>query len=413
MTWTPPPRPAWVAALNASEGHMGGGERLAPLDTPSLLHAARTRTGLDDFGDSGFRAPLNLLCESLEREATLHLAGRLLVHSEITRCLENRLRIEQTYRQRPEIAAERIERPILVTGTGRSGTSILHELLAEDPSNRVPRTWEVLYPCPPPEAATAKNDPRIARADHDVKLWEEIVPEYRTMHENGGNLPQECIFVTAHQFASSYWGGNNPVPSYARWLAGADLSAAFAYHRRMLQLLQWRCPAERWVLKCPSHLTALPAFLAAYPDAHIVLTHRDPLAVMGSLTSLVATLRWMRSNAVDYRAIVRGFAAGTAASLEMVMRQRDAGEIPAERIHDVRYRDLVDDPWRTIRALYDSLGLELSAGAEDRMRRYLAAKPQARHGAHRYAFADTGLDRERERARYREYQERYGVVSEV
>jgi hypothetical protein len=181
----------------------------------------------------------------------------------------------------------------------------------------------------------------------------------------------------------------------------------------MLQLLQSRCRGARWVLKCPSHLTALPAFLAEYPDAHVVLTHRDPLAVMGSLTSLVATLRWMRSDAVDYQAIVRGFAAGTAASLETVMRQRDAGEIPAAQIHDVRYRDLVEDPWRTIRTLYDSLGLELSADAEGRMRRYLAAKPKDRHGAHHYAFADTGLDRAKERARYREYQERYAVASEV
>jgi hypothetical protein len=384
-----------------------------PLDAAALLQAAIETTGLSDFGDESFRDPFAHLVRALDDEAELHLVGRLLVRSEIVRCLQNRLRIEDTVRRDPTIVAAPIARPLFVIGTGRSGTSFLHELLALDPAARVPITWEVLYSCPPPTPAAFADDPRIARAHADVTLWEAIAPEYAVMHENGGTVPAECIFLTAHAFASAYWSGNNPVPSYARWLAGADVRFAYAYHRRMLQLLQHQCRRERWVLKAPSHLATLPTLLAEYPDARLVFTHRDPLAVMGSITSLVATLRWMRTDAVDYDAIVRGYAAGIAAQLEQMMRWRDGGVIPAAQAADVRYEDLVRDPLGAVRALYDAFDLRLSPEAAGRMRAYVAAKPKGRRGAHQWKLSDTGLDLATERRRYAAYQARFGVIDEV
>jgi hypothetical protein len=246
-----------------------------------------------------------------------------------------------------------------------------------------------------------------------MRLWERIAPAYGTMHENGGAVPQECIYLTAHELQSDLLSGCYQVPSYQAWLARADKTRGYRYHRRMLQLLQWRCPGERWVLKAPSHLWTLRELFAVYPDARVVVTHRDPLVVMASMTSLVATLFWMRSDRVDPRALAKTWLRGVAFMLTHSLEQREKGALPEERIHDVLYHELVSDPIGELRRLYASTGLELAPEAEARMRAYLAARPKDRRGAHRYTFADTGLDLARERARFAKYQQRFGVPSEI
>jgi hypothetical protein len=280
MVWSPQPRPQWVTELNAFGQHLGSPGALVSLDEASLLDAARDATGLDDFGDDGWREPLGIFLRSLEEEADLHLLGRILARNEIVRALVNRLEVRTTLLHNPEILEEPIEAPVLVVGTGRSGTSLLHELLAQDPAHRVARTWELLHPCPPPDRATYTTDPRIAAADQEYTFWHLIAPEYRTMHENGGDVPNEDPLIDMLQFASDHFMGSYPVPSYGRWLARADLEPVFHAHRRFLQLLQWRCRGERWVLKSPSYLAKLPQFFAEYPDAYAILTHRDPLKVV-------------------------------------------------------------------------------------------------------------------------------------
>jgi hypothetical protein len=412
VVWEPLPRPQWVADLNAFGRQLGGPAALVALDEDSLLGAAREATGLDDFGDDGWREPLHIFVRSLEDEADLHLLGRIMARNDIVRALVNRLQVHATLTRYPEILEERIESPLLVVGTGRSGTSILHELLAQDPAHRVARTWELLHPCPPPERATYATDPRIAAADQEYTFWHVVAPEYRTMHENGGDVPNEDPLIDMLEFASDHFMGSYPVPSYARWLARADLAPVFRAHRRFLQLLQWHCPGERWVLKSPSYLGKLRAFFAEYPDAYVVLTHRDPLKVLPSLVSVMATLRWMHSETVDVDAVVKSAVYGTAIAMDLVIRGRDDGTLPDDRIIDVRFEDLVGDPWHTIRAVYERSGAELTTGAEQRMRAYLDGKPRGRHGRHDYDFADTGLDVDEMRARFAEYQARYGIASE-
>ena len=404
-------RPAWVEELNQMGLHVGGPARLVDLDVTGLLDTARAATHLDDFGGDGFLAPLRLLVADLDAHADLHLVGRLLVRTELLRCPVNRLRLTDLRRRHPEIDTEPIVAPVFVTGTGRSGTSILHEMLAQDPRHRAPRSWEMLYPCP---LSDADDDERRRRAmgHADMVFWEQVTPEYRTMHENGGEVPQECIFVTAHDFASDFWGGQYWVPRYSAWLAGADLIPAYTFHRRFLQVLQWQRPTAPWVLKAPSHLAALPALFAVYPDARVVITHRDPVKVLGSLGSLIGTLEWMRSDSVHperMRAVVYGF----AMLLGHVTALRDSGALPADQIVDVRYCDLMDAPWETMRHTYMQLGLPYTREAEDRMRAYLAAKPKDRHGTHRYDLADIGIDVTEVRELYRSYQARYDVASET
>jgi len=407
--WQPGPRPEWVRALNAL-----GAPEWVRLDETLLLEEAVRNTGLSDFGGDAFRTPLRIFLDSLEKEAQLNLIGRILARGDILNLLENRLRMADARKRHPEIGEAQIRQPIFITGLPRTGTSILHELLAQDRKHRVPLTWEVRYPCPPPETATYDTDPRIEKADQEIRFWNLVAPEYVTMHELGAKIPVECIVLMMREFLSDHLSGLHQVPTYAAWLAQADKRPAYRSHREMLQLLQWRAPRERWVLKAPSHMASLDALLAIYPDARIIQTHRDPLKVMGSVASILYATAWVRSDAVDARRILQWFGgASCAALLDNAARVRDSGLADAKQFFDVRYHALVSDPFDTIAGIYEHFGLAYTADAEARMRAYLAAKPKDQHGAHQYSFADTGFGLETERRRFAAYQQRYGVPSEV
>ncbi len=414
MTWQPPARAAWVGNLNAlGENLACGGRSLVSLDADEILDAATTATGLSDFGDPWFREPLNVFTRALEDEARLTLTGRLVARSEIQRLLESRLRLEDHISRHPSIERDAVPAPLVITGLGRSGTTFLHELLACDPGTRVPRLWEMMYPVPPPQAATYESDPRIAAAHREISIMDEIVPAFPSMQEVAGHLPNECIFLVAHQFATDKWIGEYDVPGYLGWLGSNDLVPAYRYHRRILQVLQSHHRADHWTLKAPSYLHLLPTLLEVYPDARIVVTHRDPLRVLGSLTNLMASLRWMRSDHVDHAGIVATMAFGFAYQMENLSRMRDEGLLPEDRILDVRYVDLVSDPVATVRRIYAHFEIEFSTAFEAGLGRMLASRPRERRALHEYSFSDTGLDLAEERARHAAYQERYDVPTEV
>jgi hypothetical protein len=408
-------RPLWLRALNAGGRALdAAGLRLARLDLDDLLRTAQARTGLSDFFGDEFREPLARLVDSLQREARLTPVGRVLARQDILVALENRLKMADWFGRYPEIGAQPLRRPLFITGLPRSGTSILHELLAQDPAHRVPLSWEVRYCCPPPDEAAHRDDPRIRKAQRDLTLWHALVPAYKTMHEMGGRIPCECGDITMNTFLGDRFMALHQVPGYAAWANAQDMRPVYAFHRRMLQLLQWRMPRERWVLKAPAHMNWLPALLAVYPDACIVQTHRDPLQVMGSVASLLSAILWMRSDDVDPAIIAASFGGEAfAAQLEGAMRFRDSPAADARRFFDVRYHDLMSDPWGTISGVYRHFDLELTPQARSRMERYLAQKPKGKFGRHEYSFAELGLDLASERARFARYQERYAVKSEV
>ena len=229
--------------------------------------------------------------------------------------------------------------PIVVTGLGRSGTTLLHELLACDPDNRPPLLWELLHTVPYEDASGDL-------CDDEITLMDEIVPAFTAMHENGGRLPTECIFAFAHQFSSDMYTGLYNVGEYTMWRSGADQAPIYDWHKRHLQTLQWVAerPTTRWVVKAPSHLSALPLLFATYPDARVVITHRDPLRVIGSLADLMATLHYMHSDHVDHAVLVEFMAMGLEMQMDHVTAERDAGAVPVDQIADVVYKDLVADP---------------------------------------------------------------------
>ena len=412
---TPFERPEWLLRLNAVARDIAPRpSHLIPLDPDSLLEAAASVTGFQDFGPDDFREPLEVLTRSLEEESDGSLVGNLLARGDLLNLLENRLRMVAARKENPGISEEAIQAPIFIVGLPRSGTSILHELLAQDPRLRAPLSWEAHTPCPGPGAGEGGREASIRRAENVFTFWNELVPAYATMHEMGAEIPCECIWLTAHSFRSEEFLGRNRVPSYGAWLATADLAPAYTIHREILQLLQHGTTTERWLLKAPSHMMALPWLFARYPDARVIQTHRDPVQIMGSSVNLLRALCWMRSESVDPELIKASFAGeGLAARLFAALDFRDGPEAPAHAFQDIRFADLMADPLAAVAQLYAGLEIPLTREIEAAMGDYLAAKPRGKFGEHDYRFADLGLDLAQERERFAPYQERFGVDSET
>ena len=407
--WQPGPRPEWVQALNDNCD-----PDWIPLDADALLSEARAKTGLEDFGDPRFEQPFRILVESLNDERSLHTIGALLIRGDLLNALTIRLQLTEERRQHPEVTEESIDRPVFIVGLPRTGTSITHELLAADPRHRAPLHWEIRYPFPAPETATYRTDPRIAQADHQIRLWCEIVPEYDQVHELGGAIPVEDIQVMGGSFISDEWMGRHVVPAYSAWYATCDRVPGFEFHKQMLQHLQWRCPGERWVLKSPSHMGQLEALLTVYPDARIVFTHRDPLRVLPSVVSTLYSTAFVRSDQVDVEAMKGWFTGETCkALLDGMTALRRSGRLPESQCFDLRYADLMKDPVAALSGIYEHFEIDYPDSARQAQRDYIDNKPKGRHGQHRYDFADTGLDLDEERARFAEYYAAYDVVNEA
>jgi len=384
------------------------------LDENALVAQAREITGLDDFGEDTWREGLERLIAALREEAALNEIGVQVAAGEIRTYLTNRLRVTEWHGSHHELGAADVTPPIVIIGQGRTGTTILHDLLAQDPAHRVPLTWEVDRPLPPPETATYDSDPRIAEVQTQLDLTELVIPGFKRMHPLGARLAQECVRITAADFRSMIFPTQYRIPSYARWLLyEADMAPAYRWHRRFLEVLQSRHRRERWVLKSPGHLWCLGALLAEYPNAVLVQTHRDPLRIIASIASLLATLRRLATNATSIPEGGAEFADYLLDGLDRSVTAREDGTVPAKRMIDVQFQAFLADPVACVGEIYARLGLELTREVEARMRAFLAENPQDKHGGHRYSLAETGLDAEKLRARARRYQEYFAVPSEV
>jgi hypothetical protein len=378
-----------------------------------LIDQAQQETGLEDFGDPSWREGAERLIADLNDRAALTEVGRVIAGTDVVDYLTSRLRVVDWVRRNPPIAAADIRPPIVVLGQPRTGTTILFDVLAQDPANRVPLTWEVDQPWPPPETATYESDPRIDEVDAKLAAVDLLIPGFRAMHDMGARLAQECVRITAADFRSMIFSTQYRVPEYQHWLLHeADMASAYRYHRMFLQYLQSAHPADRWVIKSPAHLWSLNALFQEYPGALIVQTHRDPLRVVCSLASLVDLLRRLASDDVSISEVAAEWVDDIVLGLDRAIEARQDGTVPAGQAVDVLFRDFLQDPMAVVGTIYERLGIELSDEAEKAMRAFLAANPQEKHGGHRYSFAETGLDADLLRERTRAYQEYFGIPEE-
>jgi Sulfotransferase family len=404
---------AVIRAVNAAgRGLRRFGVEPVSLEERSLLEAACRETGLEDFGGDEFREPLRLVLHALQTEARLTLLGRLVARHDLLGLLTNRLRLTEDRKRHPGIAGQRIARPMFIIGLPRTGTTLLHHLISQDPASRAPRTWEVMAPSPPPEDTGDETDPRIDRAERQLRWLDWLAPEFKAIHPVGARLAIECIAILSHSFFSSRFHTTYRVPSYQAWLKKQDMRPAYAYHRRFLEHLQWRTRGDRWVLKAPAHFYALDSLFAIYPDALVVQTHRDPRTALGSVASLTLSLQSAFAGPLDLAEIGREVVQSWTEGLARAMRVRQAGTIPAERFFDIHYHDLIADPIGTIRRIYTHFGLPLTAEAERRMRGHLAGNPQHKHGRHAYDLKRFALDGPSIDQSFRPYREFFAVDPE-
>jgi hypothetical protein len=362
--------------------------------------------GLDDFGDPSFLEGLECLVSSYEGEARLNALGRGAVRGRLTQFLANRLKVQDWLCRHPEILDEPIERPLFILGLPRTGTTLLHNLLALDPLARAPLHWEAEEPCPPPQLFPSVMDPRIQTAHAKLVALDAIAPQMKVIHPMAAGAPTECMTLLIHEFKSLEFECQAWVPSYGEWFTHCDKASAYRYHRKLLQLLQWRSPTETWVLKAPTHLFGLDALLAEYPDAQVVFMHRDPLEVVASQASLITVASGLLSDEVDPHRIAEWWSAKTATGLEKSMKVRDRAR--PEAFLDVQYRDLVRDPVAAVRAVYGHFQRELTPIHERRMRAWMRDNPQGKHGRHRYSLEQFGIDAEQQKKRFSAYRERFG-----
>jgi hypothetical protein len=278
--------------------------------------------------------------------------------------------------------------------------------MSEDPANRVPRTWEVMYPAVPSGTRDAVD--RVRERTASRLAWaNRLAPEFKRIHPIAPDLPQECIAITAQAFMSIQFHTTHNVPSYQDWLEQDSQDLGYAFHCRFLQHLQARRPGRHWVLKAPGHLFALEALLRRYPDARVIQTHRDPLRVMASMASHATVLRRAFSDSAAPEQIAADWADRWARALDGFLAVRDRA--PAEKFLDLSYEVIEQSPLEAIERIYDFLARPLTSQARDAMTAFLAANPKNKHGVHRYSLAQYGLDRDTEYRRFQRYCERFDI----
>ncbi|RBP12184.1 sulfotransferase family protein [Roseiarcus fermentans] len=394
-------------------GLMGlAGSALAPARLePDLLIAAAARAARSDPGplaEPRRAEALAALTSSLERESRLTPFGRLAAASDLVRMLSTVLILAQKERADPAIAARPFAPPIFVAGLPRSGTTFLHGLLAEDPRNRAPRIWESIYPYPRAAGFAAGR----GKAKLELGLFARLSPGIKNLHPVEADAPQECIEITSHVLRSPRFNDVYRAPSYRAWLDRSGFDDGYRYLQRFLRHLQGPGGApRRWVLKSPEHVFSIDALVRAFPDAMLVLVHRDPGHVLASAARLTELLRAPFTAAVDRRDIGRQVADYWQDGMRRMTALADDSSFPLKLAH-VRYRSLVADPVGTVARIYDAFGLDLSAEASAAMAAKVARAPNGGYGANRYRPDDFGIDPERERERASVYVERFGVGGE-
>jgi len=380
------------------------------LDPASILTEAAEIAGSDDFGDASFREPLERLCAALDGEAKLNAAGRAAQRDRILNILVTRARTEAYLSDCAEILDEEIVAPVVIVGLPRSGTTMLHRVIAEDPGFDSAKWYECRFPAPPPDWDWVSPDPRRAAAEQELAQMLEFVPELASVHPFDPVGPDEEIMLIEQAFQSRTAESFADIPSFSRWLEGRDQRPGYAYLKRMIQFLQWQhrrlgSARERWVLKTPEHLAHMECLFETFPDATVVQTHRDPVEAIPSIASMVHHLWEMGADAPDPHSAGRQWSRNFAIGLKATLEFRDKGH--EDRFVDVWFKDSVRNPLGSVGKVYDFLHRSLTPIAEDKMRKWTEDNAREKRPPHEYTLDKFGLTEEGIARDFSEYRERY------
>jgi hypothetical protein len=410
--------PADVEPILGFMAEMGGSMSLTP---DALMEAAAGETGLDDFGAASFKDRLAVLCETLSTEAGLSPAGRCSAFGQLTGLLKNRLLIEDLLRRHPEIDDLRIERPIIICGLPRTGTTHLHNLMSADPALRSLPYWESLEPVlsePEQEQVGAgEPDPRLARTARGLEFLNTAMPHFKRMHEMTVDHVHEEIQLLAIDFSTMLFETMAPMPTWRDYYLATDQTPIYGYLVRVLKALQWLRngagggPRVRWVLKSPQHLEQFPVVAKTFPDATFVVTHRDPVSVTASLVTMMTYTARLSQAHVDPVAIGGYWSDRVERMLRSCVEDRDA--LPAGQSIDVRFAEFMADDVAMVARIYQLAGQAMTPAARASMDRFMLDHPRGRHGGVIYDLAQFGLDREERTRALQFYADRFGVDPEV
>ena len=404
------PRPFPVRLANT----VGAGlQRLGldpiPLDPGRLMRRAQRRSDLSDFGDPNsscawmaddFLGGLEQLCQSAREDGHLNFVGTYALYRQALQALETRLQMVELRKKQPQLFEQTPLQPLLVVGMPRSGTTYLHRLLSLDPALRPLPFWQVAHPIAPPG-----KDWRRKQTQKDLRWIKRMAPELDAKHYLHADEPEECLFLLNPTFKSLAFWVSSPVYSYLEWLKQQDCSAAYQFYRDQLLVLQAegikQGDSRPLVLKSPVHTGYLPEILTAVPDARIVCTHRDSIAVQGSANSLFRTLYSLVSDRVDIAKMAQANfdMLGLAADRALAARS----QIPADAVVDIDYQDLLDRPVQCVERIYAHHNMPLSDEFRSALEAYVDSRPQHHFGVHRYSLSDFGLDEDEVRRRFNSY----------
>jgi hypothetical protein len=374
----------------------------------ALLERARKETGLEHFGEQGFREGLERLVQAADTEAHLTQSGATIFDLSVLDLLKQRLTIEDWFVRYPEIDEQQITAPLIGLGLPRTGSTALSCMLAEDPAVRVMRNWEQMQVCPPPQRATYETDPRIELGREKIRIRNERFPRMKQMVPSSATSPAECQNLMGMDFRSQIFQAMFRIPSYVRWLFHeANLVDTYRFVKRVLKLLQWRCPPTNWRLKNPSHILFINDLNEVFPDARFWMTHRDIGAVVPSAADLYFELHRAFTDQVDKSWVGAVNVEFCELGMRRVIAFRDAGH--DHRFFDIQFDEFQRDPFRWIERLYRFLGEELSDIARIRMAAWRDDTPRDKHGLRSVNPVDYDLDCEALRARFMFYRNRFGL----
>ena len=413
-TLIPPRRTRFIDMMNIGMalGRKTGLAAKPVLEMEALLDKARAFVGLSDFGDPWFERPLGVLLDAIKAEARLNEAGEWTAAKQIVKILVDRLWAEQWFERHPEILARPMPHPVIVVGPMRSGTTRMHRLLAADHRFTHMRSFETISPVPRPGFVHGGPDFRVTLAARIARLARLANPRTLTIHPTGPMEAEEELGLLVNSFWSTKHDAMWWVPSYGRWCEAQDPTPAYLQMVRLLKLVGWSQQASSlrpWVLKTPQHMFDLPVLMKVFPDARLIFTHRDPLAVVGSAASLAWNQTIIYSDHADPHAIGEEWLRKTALQIERMRAARE--NIPADRQIDVHYEDMERD-WRgTMARVYGFLGRELEP-ALPAMEAYQQRAAALKRRPHEYSLEEFGLSPARVLDVLGDYVRAFGVTIE-
>ena len=369
-------------------------ENRSAFDAADLLAEAQANTGLSDFGDDEFREPLGVLLRSLREEAPLNELGRLVLRSRILESLETRLKTQDWITRHPDILDEEIGAPLVVIGLMRTGTTMLHRIIASDPRNHAALWWETRFPAPHTGTNWNEPDPRIPIAEAEVAAILEADPRQASIHPWNAQAPDEEIMLLEHSFLSHVPEAFANIPTYRNWLDEQDWTPAYRYLKKLLQFLQWQKRQRndirgRWVLKTPGHLGYVDTLFSVFPDARVIQTHRDPLDTIPSAASMNHALWALYSDDQSANEAASQWQKRLAWGTLRAMKSRERwGE---DRFVDIWFQEALKDPVREIERAYGVFGIEMTPAARVGMQGWLADNPRDKRPSHQYTLAEYGL----------------------